>query len=224
MKRILTAVILIAVVVAIVLRGPLWLLSTFAALVAALAAFEYRALAHRGLPQFRKPRSTSPSGGSSLPSSLHLLLHRPPPRLRAPRPLRSSPSSCSPGPGFRAPLDRVLLDTALGLFSLDLRRLPPHPAAPHQSPARFPRRRRHRPPPLPLRHRLGRRHFRPLHRQESSAAASSPRGSPQQRPGRAPSPRSPARRPLRHGPLLSRPATSPSHHHRACTSPSPPGK
>ena len=47
MKRILTAILLIAAVFAILFLGPLWLLATAAALVAGLAAYEYRALAHQ---------------------------------------------------------------------------------------------------------------------------------------------------------------------------------
>ena len=46
MKRILTAVVLIGVVVAAVLYGPVWLLASLAAVVAGLAAYEYRDLAH----------------------------------------------------------------------------------------------------------------------------------------------------------------------------------
>src|ERR1700679_2828902 len=48
MKRILTAVILIAAVVALALRGEPWMISVVAALFAMLAAYEYRALAHEG--------------------------------------------------------------------------------------------------------------------------------------------------------------------------------
>ena len=42
MKRIVTAVILIAAVVALVLSGQLWMIALFAAVVAGLAAYEYR--------------------------------------------------------------------------------------------------------------------------------------------------------------------------------------
>jgi len=110
MKRILTAVILVAAVVALVLYGPPWIVWLMDAVFAALAAYEYRALAHEKdvfiplwwllaataliffftvrLPDFELPVLT-------LVTFILLAWS-----------------------GFRAPLDRVLLDTALGLFAL----------------------------------------------------------------------------------------------------------
>ena len=110
MKRILTAIVLIVFVVGIVLYGPLWLLASFAAVVAALAAWEYRALAHEKsvyIPLWWLLASTAliffftvklPDFELPVLSLLTFIL------------LTWS--------GFRAPLERVLLDTALGLFSL----------------------------------------------------------------------------------------------------------
>jgi phosphatidate cytidylyltransferase len=110
MKRILTAIVLIAAVFAIIFYGPLWLLAVAAALVAGLAAYEYRALARNfdvyvplwwllaatvviffftlRLPDFELPVLT-------LVTFILLAWS-----------------------GFRAKLDRVLPDTALGLFGL----------------------------------------------------------------------------------------------------------
>ena len=110
MKRIVTAVVLIALVVAMVLLGPLWLIAVFAAIVAGLAAYEYRDLAHEKsvyIPLWWLFGSTAliffftvrlPDFELSVLSLLTFIL------------LGWS--------GFRAPLNRVLLDTALGLFSL----------------------------------------------------------------------------------------------------------
>ena len=110
MQRILTAVVLIALVLALVLYGPLWLIALFAAIVAALAAWEYRALAHEKsvyIPLWWLLASTAliffftvklPDFELPVLSLLTFIL------------LAWS--------GFRAPLNRVLLDTSLGLFSL----------------------------------------------------------------------------------------------------------
>jgi phosphatidate cytidylyltransferase len=110
MKRILTAIVLIAAVVALVFYGPLWSIAIFAAIVAGLAAYEYRALAHEKdvyIPLWWLLGSTAiiffftlklPDFELPVISLLTFIL------------LTWS--------GFRAPLNRVLLDTALGLFSL----------------------------------------------------------------------------------------------------------
>ena len=110
MKRILTAVVLIAIVGALVLYGPFWLIAVFAAVVAALAAYEYREMAHEKsvyIPLWWLLASTVllffftvklPDFELPVLSLLTFIL------------LAWS--------GFRAPLERVLLDTALGLFSL----------------------------------------------------------------------------------------------------------
>ena len=46
MKRILTAIVLIAVVLGLVFFGQLWMITLFAAIVAELAAYEYLQLAN----------------------------------------------------------------------------------------------------------------------------------------------------------------------------------
>ena len=112
MKRILTASLLILVVIALIFRGQPWMLTLAAALVAELAAYEYLRLANAGgaripvwwmlfgtalvflftLPNF--PNEAELPALSAL--ALHLLAWT----------------------GFRAPLDRVLPDAALGLFGL----------------------------------------------------------------------------------------------------------
>ncbi len=110
MKRILTAIVLIVAVLALVLYAPLWAIALFAAVVAALAAYEYRDLAHQKsvyIPLWWLLTATAliffftvklPDFELPVLSLLTFIL------------LAWS--------GFRAPLDRVLLDTALGLFSL----------------------------------------------------------------------------------------------------------
>ena len=120
MKRILTAVVLIAVVVAIVLRGPLWLLSTFAALIAALAAFEYRALAHRRAAIPNSDIATNvciplPWLITATVLIFFFTLRLPDFELPVLSLLTFILLAWS---GFRAPLNRVLLDTSLGLFAL----------------------------------------------------------------------------------------------------------
>ena len=110
MKRILTAVVLIAIVIALVFFAPLWAVAVAAAVVAMLAAYEYRALAHQNdvyIPLWWLFGSTAVVffftlrlADFELPvlSLLTFILFA--------------------WSGFRAPLDRVLPDTALGLFAL----------------------------------------------------------------------------------------------------------
>ena len=116
MKRIATALILIVAVLALVLRGDLWLISCFAALVAGLAAFEYRDLAHKS--------AAVQSTGAHIPlwwllgSTVLIFFFT----LRLPDfelPVLSLLTFILfAWSGFRAPLNRVLLDTSLGLFAL----------------------------------------------------------------------------------------------------------
>jgi len=111
MKRVLTATVLIAVVFALVVYGQLWMITLAAALIAVLAALEYRQLANAnasgGIPlwwmmlgivvlfivTFHLPGETLP-----IISALGLILF-----IRC---------------GFRSPLDRVLPVTAAGVFGL----------------------------------------------------------------------------------------------------------
>jgi phosphatidate cytidylyltransferase len=112
MKRILTAVILIAVVFALIFFGQLWMISLFALLIAELAAFEYLQLAR--------------TGGANipilwmLPATACLFLPLIPAwPLDAQLPLLSLLAmALFAWNGFRAPLARVLPDTSQGLFGL----------------------------------------------------------------------------------------------------------
>ena len=110
MTRILTALALIVLVVALVLYGPLWLIASACAVVAALAACEYRALAHEKsvyIPLWWLLASTA--------SIFFFTVELPDFTLPVLSLLTFLLLTWS---GFRAPLERVLLDTALGLFSL----------------------------------------------------------------------------------------------------------
>ena len=111
MKRIVTAVVLISLVFAIVFFGQLWMITVFAALVAELAAYEYLQLArHSGakVPVWWMAASTAlifiatyewPTDAQlPLLSALGLILFA--------------------VVGFRAELERVLPDAAIGLFGL----------------------------------------------------------------------------------------------------------
>lgn len=116
MKRIVTAVVLIVIVVALVLRGDLWLISCFAGLVAGLAAFEYRSLAHK-VTAVQDTRVYIPLwwliGSTVLIFFFTLRL----PDFELPV-LSLLTFILLAWSGFRAPFNRVLLDTSLGLFAL----------------------------------------------------------------------------------------------------------
>ncbi len=111
MKRILTAILLIAVVVALIFFGQLWMLTLAACLIAELAAYEYFHLAN--------------SGGARIPGwwmavSTALLFY-----VTYYRPIEAQLPTLSvvalvllAWTGFRGTLDRVLPDAALGLFGL----------------------------------------------------------------------------------------------------------
>ena len=110
MKRILTAVVLIAVVVALVLKGEPWMISILAAVVAALAAYEYRALAHETdvyIPLWWLLSATA--------LIFFFTIRLPDFELPVLTLLTFILLAWS---GFRAPITRVLQDTALGLFAL----------------------------------------------------------------------------------------------------------
>lgn len=110
MKRILTAIVLIAIVAALVFFGKLWILALFAALVAGLAALEFRnmaATAGAGFPLwwtlaaialFFAATFLSPADTTSVLSLTTLVLFA--------------------WAAFRSPLERVLGETAAGLLML----------------------------------------------------------------------------------------------------------
>ena len=137
MKRIVTAVILIAVVLALVFLGEPWMISIFAAIVAILAAYEYRQLAHRAAPEIVSSNTVSSNivsndtlTGVHIPlwwltaSTLIIFfftLRLPDFELPVLTLLTFILLACAAfrsKPGFRAPLPSVLLDTSLGLFGL----------------------------------------------------------------------------------------------------------
>jgi len=111
MKRILTAVVLIALVFAIVFFGQLWMITLFAALVAELAAYEYLQLA-------------SLSGAkitlwwmAAATAMVFVVTYAWP--IEAQLPVLSALGFILFAiSGFRAPLKRVLIDTSAGLFGL----------------------------------------------------------------------------------------------------------
>ena len=121
MKRILTAVVLIGVVVAAVLYGPTWLLASLAAVVAGLATHEYRDLAHLSLG---KRDAALRDDGVYIPlwwllaaTALIFFFTIRLPDFELPM-LSLLTFILLAWSGFRAPLNRVLLDTSLGLFAL----------------------------------------------------------------------------------------------------------
>ena len=116
MKRILTAVVLIGVVVAAVLYGPTWLLASLAAVVAGLAAYEYRELAHKGAA-VQDTDVYIPLWWLLAATVLIFFFTIRLPDFELPV-LSLLTFILLAWSGFRAPLNRVLLDTSLGLFAL----------------------------------------------------------------------------------------------------------
>ena len=111
MKRIVTAALLVLVVVLLIFLGQLWMLTLAAALIAELAAYEYLRLAN--------------SSGARIPGwwmaaatalLFYVTYYRP---IEAQLPVLSVLALVLLAwMGFRAPLNRVLPDAALGLFGL----------------------------------------------------------------------------------------------------------
>ncbi len=111
MKRVLTAVVLIAIVFAIVFFGQLWMITLFAAVVAELAAYEYLQLANLSgakIPLWWMAAATAMVFVVTFAWPIEAQL----PVLSGLGFLLFAVS------GFRAPLERVLPDTAAGLFGL----------------------------------------------------------------------------------------------------------
>src|ERR1019366_1535813 len=112
MKRILTAILLILGVVALIFLGQLWMLTAVSCLIAELAAFEYVALANSGggrTPGWWMAAATAVMFAFTLPGF----------HFEAELPVLSALALLLLAwTGFRGPLDRVLPDTALGLFGL----------------------------------------------------------------------------------------------------------
>ncbi len=121
MKRIVTAVILIAVVLALVFFGRLWMITLFAAIVAELAAYEYLILATTaGSPG--SPLTRIPLWWMAASTALLFLATLPNWPLEAQFPLLSALTiilfAWNGFSAHRNTLDRVLPDTAKGIFGL----------------------------------------------------------------------------------------------------------
>jgi phosphatidate cytidylyltransferase len=111
MKRILTAIVLIALVFAIVFFGQMWMITVFAALIAELAAYEYLQLASLSgakVPLWWMGLATAMVFVVTFAWPIEAQL----PVLSALGFLLFAVS------GFSAPLNRVLADTSAGLFGL----------------------------------------------------------------------------------------------------------
>lgn len=111
MKRIITALVLITGVILLVLRGEPWLISIVSAIIALLAAFEYRSLAHDGSDTYIPLWWMIASTVLIFFFTQHLADFELPVLTLVTFILLA-------WSGFRAPHDRVLMDTAVGLFSL----------------------------------------------------------------------------------------------------------
>jgi phosphatidate cytidylyltransferase len=112
MQRILTAVVLIAAVLGLIFFGQRWMITLFAMLVAELAGYEYVQLARAGGAKI-------PMGWMVAAVACLFLPGVPNWPLEAQLPLLSALAlGLLTWNGFRAQLDRVLPDTAQGLFGL----------------------------------------------------------------------------------------------------------
>jgi phosphatidate cytidylyltransferase len=112
MKRILTAILLILGVVALIFLGQLWMLTAVACLIAELAAFEYVALANSG-------GGRTPGWWMAVATAVMFAFTLPGFHFEAELPVLSALALLLLAwTGFRGTLDRVLPDTALGLFGL----------------------------------------------------------------------------------------------------------
>jgi phosphatidate cytidylyltransferase len=112
MKRILTAILLILVVIALIFLGQLWMLTLATCVAAELAGYEYLTLANSTggrIPVWWMAASTALLFLLTLPS-FHYEAELPVLSLLALVLLAWT--------GFRGALDRVLTDTAMGLFGL----------------------------------------------------------------------------------------------------------
>ena len=111
MKRVLTAILLILIVVTLIFKGQPWMLTLATALVAELAAYEYLALANAG--GARVPAWWMAAAVALL---FYFTYYRP---IEAQLPVLSLLAlALLAWTGFRGALDRVLPDAALGLFGL----------------------------------------------------------------------------------------------------------
>ncbi|MDE3104276.1 MAG: phosphatidate cytidylyltransferase [Acidobacteriota bacterium] len=118
MKRIVTAAILIAFVFALIFFGQLWMITLVAALVAELAIWEYLQLANHAAHTSGHP-TRLPAWWMLAGAALLFVTSLPNWPLEAQLPVLSALTFVLfAWNGFRIPLDRVLPDTAQGLFGL----------------------------------------------------------------------------------------------------------
>ncbi len=118
MKRILTAIVLIAAVLALLFFGQLWMITLFAALVAELAAYEFLQLAAVGA-RTHGATIRIPVWWMGLATALAFVVTLPNFPVEAQLPVLSALTlALFAWNGFRAPLHQVLPDTAQGLFGL----------------------------------------------------------------------------------------------------------
>ena len=118
MKRILTAIVLIAVVFALIFFGQLWMLILFSAIVAELAAYEYLQLAAVGA-ETNGAKLRIPLWWMAVGTALAFVVALPGFPVEDQLPVLSLLTLVLfVWNGFRAPLIQVLPDTAQGLFGL----------------------------------------------------------------------------------------------------------
>ncbi len=118
MKRVLTAVILIALVLALIFFGKLWMLTLFAAIIAELAAYEFLQLAAVGA-ETHGAKLRIPLWWMAPATALAFLVTLPNFPVEDQLPVLSALTLVLfAWNGFRAPLIQVLPDTAQGLFGL----------------------------------------------------------------------------------------------------------
>lgn len=118
MKRILTAIVLIAVVFSLVFFGQLWMITLAAAIIAELAAYEYLQLAAVGA-ETHGARLRIPFWWMSLATALAFVVTLPNFPVEAQLPVLSALTLVLfAWNGFRSPLIQVLPDTAQGIFGL----------------------------------------------------------------------------------------------------------
>lgn len=118
MKRILTALVLIAAVLALIFFGKLWMLTLFAAIIAELAAYEFLQLAAVGA-ETNHAKLRIPLWWMALGTALAFVVALPNFPVEDQLPVLSALTLVLfAWNGFRAPLIQILPDTAQGLFGL----------------------------------------------------------------------------------------------------------
>jgi phosphatidate cytidylyltransferase len=118
MKRIATAIVLIAAVFALIFFGQLWMITLFSAIVAELAAYEYLKLASVGA-EAHGAKLRIPIWWMALSTILAFVVTLPNFPVDAQLPVLSALTlALFTWNGFRSPLIQVLPDTAQGIFGL----------------------------------------------------------------------------------------------------------